>query len=172
MTTKTKLELMIASFQQHPIDLGYNDFNSTDCATRIHLRIVNPTDKWDSSPESRAVTELCLYVWANTSGTVSIGLRAHEVRSADIRDMELRLKMMKRLNAKANKAGFHFDNFRSDTSVYDQIVRCLDAIGIRKAVEYQGIGQAETFAPVGIAAGRIADAVDGRLAEQRLRKAA
>lgn len=162
----SKLELMIPSWPNQPADLGY--YSADNTATHIHLRMINPADKWDSSPESRAVTDLSLYVWVNIEGTVSIKLWASEIRSAEIRDLELRLKLLKRLTAKAEKAGFHFNCFNRESSVYEQIIRCLDALGIRQAIEYPS----ETFAPVAIAARRIADAVDSRLTEQRLGKAA
>ena len=166
----SKLKLVIPSWPNQAIDLGY--YSADNTATHIRLRMINPADKWDSSPKSRAVTDLSLYVWVNIEGTVSIKLWASEIRSAEIRDLELRLKLLKRLTAKAEKAGFHFNCFNRESSVYDQIVRSLDALGIRQAVEYHRSGQPETFAPVAIAARRIADAVDSRLTEQRLRKAA
>lgn len=169
--TKTKRELMIASWPERAIDLGYYDPTATHSAARIYLRHIDPEDRW-STAESQAYSDLGLYVWADIDGTASIDLRAMDIHSASARDLELRVKLLKRLEAKAAKAGFAFHNFHRDTSVYEQIVRCLDAIGVRRAVEYHGISSTDTYAPVAIAAKRIADAIDNQLATQRQRRAA
>ena len=154
----SKLELVIPSWPNQAIDLGY--YSADNTATHIRLRMINPADKWDSNPESRAVTGLSLYVWVNIEGTVSIKLWAADIRSAEIRDLELRLKLLKRLTAKAEKAGFHFNCFNRESSVYEQIIRALDAI------EYPS----ETFVPVAIAAKRVSDEIEKRLSEMRSRK--
>lgn len=172
MTTKTKPELMIASWPNKAIDTGYFDPAATNCAVRIPMRLVDPADKWPCGDDFRAASDLGLYVWADVDGTVSIDVRAMDIHSASLREMELRVKLLKRLTAKAEKAGFSFHNFHRDTTVYEQIIRCLDAIGIRTAVEYHGLNRPDTYAPAAIAAKRIADAIDNQLATQRQRRAA
>lgn len=170
--TKTKPELMIASWPGKAIDTGYFDPSATTSATRIYLRYIDRADKWGSTAESMAFNDLGLYVWADIDGTVSIDVRAMDIHSANLREMELRVKLLKRLTAKAEKAGFAFHNFHRNTTVYEQIIHCLAAIGIRTAVEYHGMSQPDTYAPAAIAAKRIADAIDNQLATQRQRKAA
>lgn len=170
--TKTKPELMIASWPDRPVDTGYFDPAATNSSARIHLRHVDLADKWSLSDESRAYSDLGLYVWADIDGTVSIDLRAMDIHSASAKELEQRCKLLKRLDAKATKAGFGFHTFHRDASVYEQLIRCLDAIGIRTAVEYHGINATDTYAPVAIAAKRIADAIDNQLATQRQRRAA
>ena len=172
MTTKNKPELMIASWPGRPVDTCYFDPAATNSSARIHLRLVDPADKWPCGDDFRAVSDLGLYVWADIDGTVSIDLRAMDIHSASVKELEQRCKLLKRLDAKATKAGFGFHTFHRNASVYEQLIRCLDAIGIRTAVEYHGIGAADTYAPVAIAAKRIADAIDNQLATQRQRRAA
>lgn len=172
MTTKTKPELMIASWPDRPVDTGYFDPAASSSAARVHLRHIDPADKWSFSDESRAYNDLGLYVWADIDGTVSIDLRAMDIHSANAKELEQRCKLLKRLDAKATKAGFGFHTFHRNASVYEQLIRCLDAIGIRTAVEYHGIGATDTYTPVAIAAKRIADAIDNQLATQRQRRAA
>lgn len=170
--SKTKPELMIASWPDRPLDTGYFDPDGISAATRVHLRMVDPADKWLSSDEARAANDLGLYIWADIGGTVTIDLKAMDIYSAGIRELECRIKLLKRLNAKADKTGFTFGNFARHATVHEQLVRCLDAIGIRTAVEYHGISSADTYAPVAIAAKRIADAIDNQLSTQRQRRAA
>lgn len=162
--TKTKPELMIASWPDRPVDTCYFDPAATNSSARIPLRLVDPADKWSCGEDFRAASDLGLYVWADVDGTVSIDVRAMDIHSASLREMELRVKLLKRLTAKAEKAGFSFHGFHRNASVYEQLIRCLDAIGIRTAVEYHGISSADTYAPVAIAAKRIADAIDQQLA--------
>lgn len=169
--TKTKPELMIASWPNKATDTGYFDPAATTSAARVYLRYIDPADRWGTA-ESQAYSDLGLYVWADIDGTVSIDLRAMDIHSASVKELEQRCKLLKRLDAKATKAGFGFHTFHRNASVYEQLIRCLDAIGIRTAVEYHGIGAADTYAPVAIAAKRIADAIDNQLATQRQRRAA
>lgn len=168
----TKPELMIASWPANPIKVDDYHYNDSTTASRVYLRMVNPEDKWGVSDEARAANDLGLYVWADIDGTVSIDVRAMDIHSATLRELEARVKLLKRLNAKAEKAGFTFHNFHRDTTVYEQLIRCLDAMGIKRSVEYHGINAPETFAPVGIAVKRIADAFDNQLQRMRQRKAA
>lgn len=172
MTTKNKPELMIASWPDRAIETGYYDPAITSCDVRIPLRMVDPADKWPCGDDFRAASDLGLYVWADVDGTVSIDVRAMDIYSASLRDMELRVKLLKRLTAKAEKAGFSFQGFLRNASVYEQLIRCLDAIGIRRTVEYHGICQPDTYAPAAIAAKRNADAIDQQLAAMRQRRAA
>lgn len=172
MTTKNKPELMIASWPDRPVDTCYFNPAATNSSARIHLRLVDPADKWPCGDDFRAVSDLGLYVWADIDGTVSIDVRAMDIHSASLREMERRVKLLKRFTAKAEKAGFTFHNFYRGTTVYEQLIRCLDAIGIRTAVEYRGINQPDTYTPAAIAAKRIADAIDNQLATQRQRRSA
>lgn len=168
----SKPELMIASWPANPVKVDDYHYNDSTTASRVYLRMVDPDDKWSLSDENRAANDLGLYVWADIDGTVSIDVRAMDIHSATLRELEARVKLLKRLTAKAEKAGFTFHNFHRSTTVYEQLIRCLDAMGIKRAVEYHGINAPETFAPVGIAVKRIADVFDNQLAKMRQRKAA
>jgi hypothetical protein len=171
--TKTKPQLMIASWPDRPVDLGhYCDLTATCSSTRVYLRHINPTDKWAGTVEDRAYSDLGLYVWASIDGTVAIDLRAMNIHSATTSDLEFRVKLLKKLETKASKSGFTFRKFHRDTSVYEQLIVCLDALGIHTAIEYHGINSAETYAPVALAVKRIADAIDSQLSNQLQKKTA
>ena len=168
---KTKPELMIASWPGRRIDLPTYD-GSTCISYRLYFRAVNPDDKWSLSEEARATSDIGLYVWCDLDGTVSIDVRAMDIHSATINELTLRLKLLKRLSAKAERADFSFHTFKRDADVFEQMMRCIDALGIRQAVEYHGIGAPETYAPVSIAIKRVADAINTALQQLRQRRAA
>lgn len=168
----TKPELMIASWPANPVKVDDYHYNDSTTASRVSLRMVDANDKWSLSDENRAANDLGLYVWADIDGTVSIDVRAMEIYSATLRELEARVKLLKVLDRKAERGGFTFHHFHRNTTVYEQLTRCLDALGIKRAVEYHGISVPETFVPVGIAVKRIADTFDNQLAKMRQRKAA
>jgi hypothetical protein len=167
---KSKSELMIASWPDRRIDIPAYE-GSTCISHAVYFRMVDPDDKW-TNDEARAANDIGLYVWCDIDGTVSIDVRAMEIHSANIREMELRLKLLKRLTTKAERAGFSFHTFKRDADVFEQLTRCVDALGIRQTVQYHGIGAQDTYAPVSIAIKRIADAVNDALSRQRQRRAA
>lgn len=166
----SKPELMIASWPDRRIDLPTYD-GSTCISHSLYFRMVDPDDRW-ANDEARAYADLGLYVWCDLDGTVSIDVRAMDIHSANVREMELRLKLLKRLTAKAERAGFSFHAFKRDADVFDQMMRCIDALGIRQTVEYHGINVDETYAPVSIAIKRVADAINTELQQLRQRRAA
>ena len=166
---KAKHELMIASWPDRKIELP--TYDSSCVSMSIYFRMIDPEDRW-SNDEARAASDIGLYVWCDVDGTVSIDVRAMEIHSANIQEMELRLKLLKRLTAKAERAGFSFHTFKRDADVFEQLTLCVDALGIRQTVQYHGIGAQDTYAPVSFAIKRIADAVNDSLRRQRERRAA
>lgn len=167
----SKPELMIASWPQRRIDLPTYD-GSTCISYSLNLRMVNPEDKWGLGDEARAHSDIGLYVWCDIDGTVSIDVRAMDIHSANVNELTLRLKVLKRLTAKAERVGFTFHAFKRDADVFEQMMRCIDALGIRQTVEYHGINVDETYAPVSIAIKRVADAINTALQQLRQRRAA
>lgn len=169
--SKSKLELMIATWPERAIDLPDYGGRDTTVSYRLPLRMVDLEDKW-LGDDLRAANDLGLYIWADVEGNVSIDLRAMDIYSANVRELETRLKLLKRLSSKAERAGFSFHDFKRNASLYDQIVLVLEAIGIRRAVEYRGINQPETYTLASIPAKRIADAMDAQLNRLKQRRAA
>lgn len=127
----------------------------------------DPSDRWTLNEECRAANDIGLYIWVAKDGVVSIDIQVIDLYSATIQELEARLKVLKRLNAKAERAGFTFHSFHRNTTVYEQIMRALDALGIRRAVEYHGICEPETFSPAGIEVKRVADAIEAKIAHIR-----
>lgn len=172
MTKTAKPELMIASWPDTKVQVNDDRYANSCVSFSISLRSILPGDKWYSSDESRAAADLGFYIWCDIDGAVSIDVRAMHIYSATASELEYRAKMLKVLHRKAERADFTFHHFHRDASVYEQLVRCMDALGIRRTVEYRGIGVDETYAPVAIPLQRIAAAIDNQLAVQRQRKAA
>ncbi len=166
----SKPELMIAAWPANPINMNDHSYGDETVAYKVYLRNINPDDKWSLNEDERAANDLGLYVWAHIDGTVSIDVRAMEIHSANVKELEARVKLLKVLARKAERAGFDFHSFKRDASVYEELVKCIDAIGIRRAVQYHGISQPETFVNVSIAIKRIADAFDAQLERMRQRK--
>lgn len=167
---KSKSELMVASWPERRIDIPTYD-RSTCVSTDLQFRMIDPDDKW-TNEESRAANDIGLYVWCDLDGTVSIDVRAMHIHSATVSEMEMRLKLLKRLTAKAERAGFSFHTFKRDADVFEQMTLCIEALGIRQTVQYHGIHAPETYAPVSIAIKRIADALNEGLTRQRQLRAA
>ena len=78
--------------------------------------------------------------------------------------------MLKRLCAKAK--AYPFNTFARGTGVQTQITKALNALGIRRALVYQGLNTVETYEPVDLAIGRIALSIEQRLEGMRRRQAA
>lgn len=168
---KTKPELMIASWPDRTIDI--TTYGDTTCTSyNVSFRLVDTEDKWAGGEEGRAAADIGLYVWADIDGTVSIDVRAMDIHSANVKELELRIKLLKRLTAKAERAGFSFHTFKRDADIFSELTRCIDELGIRRTVEYHGIGASETFAPASIAIKRVSDALDSTLTRLKLRRAA
>ncbi len=62
-----------------------------------------------------------------------------------------------------------FQGYYDNTALFTKFV---DALGIKRAMTYQGINVTETFEPVGIVIKRISDCIDERLTQMKQRQAA
>lgn len=67
---------------------------------------------------------------------------------------------------------YQFSDFKSDTNVYDELTKAVDALGIKRATSHRSTNELETFESLGIALKRIADYFDERLNRLRQRLAA
>lgn len=169
--SKLKPELMIASWPERKVDIPLHDRTSCVSAS-LNFRLIDINDKWCSGDEFSAARDIGLYIWCDVDGSISIDVRAMDIYSANVKELEVRIKMLKRLTAKAERAGFSFHAFKRDADVFSELTRCIDALGIRRTVEYHGIGMPETYAPVSIAIRRHADALESALSALRQREAA
>jgi hypothetical protein len=165
---KTKPELMVASWPgRHADRSAYFDPTGTCVSAKLPLRLIDPQNKWLTGDEAQATNDTAIKVWADLDGTVSIDICATDIYSASVSALELRVKVLKRLTAKAAKAGFGFHQFQRDTTVFDQLARCVDALGIHRTVQYHGIDQPETFAPSAVAIKALADLLHNQMDTQR-----
>ena len=110
----------------------------------------------------RAIADLGLYVWLSIEGTVSIDLRLHDAGSLTLAEGEQRMKMLRRLLIKGK--AYPFNGFERCATVNAELIRALDALGIRRALVYHGVNTAETYEPVGLVIQRIAGSIQERLA--------
>ena len=120
--------------------------------------------------DCRAFGDLGLYVYVSLDGTVSIDLRLHDAGSMSLMDSVLRVKALKRLFVKGK--AYRFSDFVRDSNVHTELTKALDALGIKRAMVYHGINEAETFELVGIVIKRVSDCVDERLGRMKLRHVA
>jgi len=139
--------------------------SSTGCDSAcISLRAVIEGDKWPIfNDEVKTVNDLSLYVWFDAEGSVCIDMR-HSAYSGHntMREMEASVRMMKKLIAKINKK-FPLNGFVK-ASIHTQLTLVLDALGVKRCVEYNGYGKDDTYKPIGIAVAKIAEILDGKKA--------
>ena len=67
---------------------------------------------------------------------------------------------------------YRFSDFARDTDVHTELTKAVDALGIKRAMTYQGINVTETFEPVGIVIKRISDSIEERLTLMKQRRIA
>jgi len=141
------------------IDYGSHDQQST--SFWLALRGIVADDNSFMNDDFRAIGDIGLYVWLDTSGTVSIDLRLHEVGSVSLHEGVRLIMLLKRLYAKGK--AYPFNNFQRGTTVQAELTKALDALGIKRSLVYHSIHTSETYEPVAIAISRIADNIEGQL---------
>jgi hypothetical protein len=165
--TRAKTEIVIPTWEGRtgPNYWGDTDYGSHDNHSTsfwLLLRGVVLSDKYSyMTDDCRAIGDIGLYVWLAMDGTVSIDLRLHDVGSLSLREGEHRITLLKRLYVKGK--AYPFNNFQRGTDVHTELVKALDALGIKRAMVYHGINTEETYLPVGLVVKRIADSIDERL---------
>ena len=142
--------LMLAHWDSQTIDL-YDDTLST----KLALRLVNKADKYDTDNTTRACNDLCMYVFYSRK-TVMIELKAFGIHSATQAELKERLDLLTKLNKKGAK-NFDFGNFYREADVFETLTLAVSALGITESVCYHGIGEPETFQPVGLQIKKLAD---------------
>lgn len=151
-------------------DQDYCGYDNQSSSFWVSLRGVLPGDRHSyMNDDCRAVGDIGLYVYANVDGTVSIDLRLHDASSMTLREGVQRVKVLKRLFVKGKS--YPFSDFTRDTDVHTELTKAVDALGIKRAMVYHGVNEAETFEPVGIVLKRISDCVDVRMIRMKPRQA-
>jgi hypothetical protein len=152
-------------------DRDYNGYDHQSSSFWVSLRGVMPGDRHSyMNDECRAVGDIGLYVYATVDDTVSIDLRLHDAGSLTLREVEQRIKVLKRLWTKGK--AYPFSDFVRDTNVFTELTKAVAALGINRTMVYQGINETETFELAGIAIKRIADCIDERLDRMKQREIA
>ena len=129
---------------------NHTDLNQYDNSITAHLpiRLVNPGDKWDTDNTTRAIDTLGLYVY-KSKNIVMIDLKYFNRHSATLFELENITSNLKRLHKKASKA-FPINQFVETQDVFTQLTLACAALGITQSICYHGIGEPETFEPVGL----------------------
>lgn len=174
MNKSSKTEIVIPTWEgrsgpSYWGDTDYSGYDNQSSSLWLKLRAVEPDDSY-MNDDYRAIGNIGLYVWVSTDGSVSIVLRLHDVGSMTLHEGEQRIKVLRRLCTKGKV--YPFNNFQRGSSVYTELTKAADALGIKRALVYHGINVSETYEPVGIVIKRIADNIDERLNRMRQRQAA
>lgn len=129
---------------------NHTDLNRYDdtITARLHIRLVNPDDKWDTDNQTRAIDILGLYIY-KSKAAVMIDLKCLSLHSATLFELENITANLKRLHKKASKA-FPINQFIETQDVFTQLTLACAALGITQSICYHGIGEPETFEPVGL----------------------
>ena len=152
MAKRTKTEIVLATWpSRNGADfLGDRDYGTSMSCDSMWLQlrqIENGDVDCYSSPETRAVRDIGVWVWIGTRlsddgrGRVpmhNIELRLHDIHSLTVHEAEVRLKMLKRLTAKMPAP-------REAFSLHIQDV--FAALGIKQSIQYRGMTK-DVLAPV------------------------
>lgn len=130
-------------------------WNSTDInryddtiTARLPIRMVNPDDKWDTDNQTRAIDTLGLYVY-KSKNVVMIDLKCLSLHSSTLFELENIVSNLKRLHKKASKT-FPLNQYVETQDVFTQLTLACAALGITQSICYHGIGEPDTFEPVGL----------------------
>ena len=172
-TPLPSLRLAIWSGRAGPLHWGddsqANGYIDTCLMTRLSLRCGDR-----DHPQFSAVVDCILKVWIDIDGSMSVEPMIHQAYLMGSDEVESRLRVLKTLEKKLARAGFPRYGFHRGSSTFDFLMAVCRAIGIRETMTYLPAqpGAEPNAEPIGIAVKRIAEILDDRLAELRLRKSA
>ena len=136
---------------------NHTDLNRYDdtITARLLLRLVNPDDKWDTDNTTRAISNLGLYIYKSKT-VVMIDLRCLSLHSATLFELENTTANLKRLHKKASKT-FPLSQYVETQDVFTQLTLACSSLNITQSICYRGIGEPDTFEPVGLNIKEIAE---------------
>ena len=134
--------------------IDINRYDDTLTA-RLPIRMVNPDDKWDTDNTTRAISNLGLYIYKSKT-VVMIDLKCLSIHSATLFELEGITANLKRLHKKASKT-FPLNQYVETQDVFTQLTLACAALGITQSICYHGIGEPDTFEPVGLNIKEIAE---------------
>lgn len=148
-------------------DAGYSywlesksQYGYQDACSATWLSLAAYTDDPDNyiTSTERDVRDIGIYVWFDES-SVNLDIRFRDICSMTIFECESRLKLIKKLSAKASKT-FPLSSFVKNTTVHTQLTKLLDALGIKRALDYTGKSLSGDPFPIGIALKYIGETLD------------
>ena len=146
------MPLILTLARWNHIDLGRYDDTT---AARLPIRLVNPDDKWDTDNQTRVIDNFGLYVY-RSKAVVMIDLKCLSLHSATLFELENITSNLKRLHKKASKV-FPLNQYVQTQDTFTQLTLACAALGITQAIRYHGIGEPDTFEPVGLSIKVIAE---------------
>ena len=159
---KSPVSLVLATWRDKTPARNYaND----GCGSEwLPLRVVNERDPNAYLTQSeRVLDHIGVYVWFDDACTINLDLRLHDIPSMTEYECGLTYKALKSLRAKTLKSYPMLDGFVRGASLIDELAKLFAAMGVDMALQYNGIGQATTFATVYIALRHIAERLQKRI---------
>lgn len=176
MTKKPTIVVPVWAGKANEAFWGSNDYvtyNDGCSSTWISLRVKRNASDWVSDI-GRTYQDIGVYVWIDADGCTNIDIRAHDVSSNTIADLERLVKTMKQLRAKAAKK-FELDQFIRDKDIHTQLTRFFAALGIKDSVIYTPgsyCREEDRYQPISVTIKHISDALESRRANLKRRSAA
>lgn len=120
----------------------------------LSLRAADDDDSFAAWKAREPVRNIGLWVWMSTeSDNINVEFRLHEVHSATTEEVEMMLALLKRLNKKV-PARLHGQSYHS------YVMDTLKAVGIKRCVEYRGVGVKDEFVSLNKARQAIGDYIN------------
>lgn len=149
-----KLEIMVPSWpaQRAEAQYGAHNFGGTGTcdSTKILFRArdVNEKTSWVSDA-ARAYQDICLYIWFDKDNTFSIDFRLCDIHTMQLKEVEDRIKILKKFIKKATAKNIRIGDFYRDfteADIKELLIDVLQAVGVKRTIQYNGIGVKETYA--------------------------
>lgn len=150
-----KLEILVPSWPTQRAEAKYGSTNlgnyGTCDSTKLYFRARDLNDSTWVSDAARAYQDICLYIWFDKDGTFSIDFRLCDIHTLQLKDAEDRIKILKKLIRKVTAKNIRLGDFYrefSERDIKDLLTIAISAIGVKRTIQYHGIGVKETYAPV------------------------
>lgn len=160
-TTRTKRpEIVLATWPQKERGAAYfgdrrfTHLSSCD-SMWLSLRVVDD-DSYAAYRARSVVSNIGLWVWWSTdSDSISVEFKAHDVFSASVSELKPLVAELVRLNKRVPQR-VHGQSYT------DYVVATLRAAGIKRAVQYRGIGSPDEHTSLASAIPLLREEIDGR----------
>lgn len=134
-------------------DRNYSTTVDSCSSAWINLRATIPDERWGDR-YTQSVSNIGVYVWFNEDNKICLDLRLRDIYSATLTEAEHLIKTLKQLTSKA-KRRYPVNTFVAGSDLRAELGKFFDALGVKTAIEYNGLGQQDSFSPVSSALERI-----------------